>query len=395
MLSNSIRNCPVCREEGYNPFFELSHVPVQDGVLWNSRDEAIHAPTGNIQLAFCRSCGFIGNVLFDPKKIRYDHEYSFSLHFSPTYQEYINNLAYTLVEDYQLKNKTVLEIGCGQGDFLRLISKLGNNRCIGIDPSIASREEKVGQSIVTYIQDVYSERFANLEVDFVCCRQVLDQIHQPKGFVETVRNNLNHLPNTVAYFEVPNAANIFEELLIRNIIYEKSTWFTLYSISRLFELSGFKVLSAEPCFEAGQYIGIEARINPIDDARQNNRFSVDSSFELSIAGFRNNYQQKINSWDNQLRAIQNSGKRAIAWGAGSGAISLCSLLNIKEEIPYVIDINPKRQGKFLPVTGQQVVPPEFLLEYKADIVVITNSTYEHEIKRHITDLEIECDYWVI
>ena len=64
--------CPVCGDGTYTSFFELQDVPTQDGVLWNTKQEALNAPTGSIQLAFCRSCGYVGNQAHQPEKIRYD-----------------------------------------------------------------------------------------------------------------------------------------------------------------------------------------------------------------------------------------------------------------------------------------------------------------------------------
>ncbi|MBE7474455.1 MAG: methyltransferase domain-containing protein [Anaerolineales bacterium] len=393
--TTQIEQCPVCYKQTFVPFFELNNVPAQDGVLWNNLEEALTAPTGNIKLAFCQSCGYIGNLLFEPKKIRYDQEYSFSLHFSPTYQNFINDLASRLVEKYGLKNKRILEIGCGQGDFLRLICSLGHNRGIGIDPSTTSHVEQIGLHEITFLQDFYSEKYARQEVDLVCCRQVLDQLPHPKIFIELLRQNIGqHAPTTV-YFEVPNAVKIFEDLLIRNIIYEKSSWFTPTSISRLFELSGFKILSVEPCFEGGQYLGIEAvpTSGVVPD-----QITDDADLEYFgqlIRAFSENYRRKIKTWGEQLSALRHSGQRAIVWGAGSGAINFFSMLKIKEEISYVVDINPQRQGKFLPLTGQQVVPPEFIQEYKADVIIITNSTYEQEIRQQVADMGMDCRFWVI
>jgi SAM-dependent methyltransferase len=387
--------CPICRSHLYVPFFALTDVPLQDGVLWNSKEEALAAPTGDIALAYCQCCGYIGNLHFDADKIRYDHEYSFSLHYSPTYQAFMDTLASRLVGTYDLTNQTVLEIGCGQGDFLRHLCELGSAHGIGIDPSISSRQEKTGFGDITFIKDIYSEKYAGVDCRLICCRQVLDQLADPRAFVTGLRQNIGSRTETVVYCEVPNATNIFEDLLVRNIIYEKSSWFTPFSLRRLFELAGFTVLSVEPCFAEGQYVAIEAVPTRATPPLHNSTLTAPRSFAESVENFRARYETKIRLWKEQLSAVTQSGHKAIAWGAGSGAISFFSALDIDDEIPYVLDVNPKRQGKFLPRTGQQVVSPEFMRQYGADLVIVTNATYEHEIRQQVAEMDLEVAFWVI
>lgn len=389
-----IEPCPICQQQTYTPFFELRNVPAQDGVLWNSKEEAVSPPTGDIKLAFCHECGYIGNLLYQPQKVRYDQDYSFSLHYSPTYQAFIYDLADRLVKSYGVREQTILEIGCGQGDFLRLICQLGKNHGIGIDPSITPHVEENDGRQITFLQDLYTEKYTTLAAEVICCRQVLDQVMNPKAFVELVRRNIGERATTV-YFEVPNATNIFKDLLVRNVIYEKSSWFAPSSLARLLELSGFKLLSVKPCFEEGQYLAIEAV--PTDDSppEQTAPNPEVAALAQSIAAFAEKYKQMMQNWRGRVDTIARSGQRAIAWGAGSGAISFLSMLKIGEEIPYVVDINPKRQGKFLPLTGQQVVPPTFLTAYRPELVIITNATYSTEIKQQVHELGIQCEFMTV
>jgi SAM-dependent methyltransferase len=387
--------CPICTGYNYTTFFALDKVPTQDGMLWKSQAEALAAPTGQIKLAFCAACGYIGNVAFEPQKIRYDQDYSFSLYFSPTFRGFLTDVATRLIERFNLRHKRVLEIGCGEGDFLRLLCQLGPNQGLGVDPSTSARVEQVGAQQVTFLQDWYNEQYAHQDVDLICCRQALDQMPQPKAMIELVRRNIGARRNTAVYVEVPNAASIFEDMLIRNIMYEKSSWFTLYSLARMFELSGFQIVALEPCFEGGQYLGIEAV--PAADTGPTFRPAgpTPQQFARSIQAFAENHQSKIKSWGERLAVIQQAGQRAIAWGSGAGGISFFSMLKVKAEIPYVVDINPKRQGRFLPLTGQEVVPPDFLHHYQPNVVIITNATYEQEIKQQVAAMGLDCSFWVI
>jgi hypothetical protein len=93
--------------------------------------------------------------------------------------------------------------------------------------------------------------------------------------------------------------------------------------------------------------------------------------------------------------MQSDGVRAIPWGAGEHGIGFMSILDIRDQMPYIIDINPHRVGKFIPGTGQKVVAPEFLAEYKPDVLIITNRTYEKEIQEHARRLGSQCEFLVL
>jgi hypothetical protein len=70
----------------------------------------------------------------------------------------------------------------------------------------------------------------------------------------------------------------------------------------------------------------------------------------------------------------------VVWGSGSKGVAFLTALDLDKEIEYVVDINPYRQGKFMAGTGQQIVGPSFLAEYKPDVAIAMNPIYESEIQ---------------
>ena len=78
------------------------------------------------------------------------------------------------------------------------------------------------------------------------------------------------------------------------------------------------------------------------------------------------------------------GRRTVLWGSGSKAVSFLTTFRIRDGIDYVVDINPYRQGAFMPGTGQEIVAPDFLMKYRPEIVIIMNSVYREEIGRDLT-----------
>ena len=103
----------------------------------------------------------------------------------------------------------------------------------------------------------------------------------------------------------------------------------------------------------------------------------------------------MNQCRSRIKRIRQSNQKTIAWGAGARAVTFFNLFDIKEEVPFIIDINDKRHGKYLPGSGQKIVNPEFILEYQPDLLIITNPTYADEIKAQASDLGIHPEFWVL
>jgi len=384
--------CTVCGATDLLDFFELNRIPTQDGVLWPTREDARNAPRGDISLSLCLNCGYVGNRSFEPDLVRFIN-YNISLEHSPVYQSFIRSLATRLIERYNLREKTVLEVGCGNGYFLKTICALGRNKGVGFDPSYVDVSGSGASSQdILFIKDYYSERYAQYHGDLVCCRQVIDHLGSPKAFLKMVRRLIGERLGTSVYFEVPNPERTLQEFVPWNVGYEHGSWFFPESFRLLFESSGFDVREVTPCHDR-EYLGIEAvpaaTIHLGTERRPNSEISrLADQFKTLSQRFR----ETVSAWQERLQRMESDGKRVIPWGAGGRAIYFLSVFNVQQLMPYVVDINPGRTGKYLPGTAQQVVPPEFLIEYKPDVVIITNPTYQFEIREHARRLGIMCDF---
>ena len=51
-------------------------------------------------------------------------------------------------------------------------------------------------------------------------------------------------------------------------------------------------------------------------------------------------------------------------------------MDVKDELEFVVDINPHKHGQFLAGSGHEIVSPEFLREYKPDSVIAIRSRRE-------------------
>ena len=113
--------CRGCGAPDPQVFFEAPKVPASVGTLANSAAEARQARCGQIRLAACDRCGLIQNQLYDVGIVGFEPGYEVSLFHTPTFRQYIQGVCDRLIARYDLQGKNILEIGCGGGDFLRLI----------------------------------------------------------------------------------------------------------------------------------------------------------------------------------------------------------------------------------------------------------------------------------
>jgi FlaA1/EpsC-like NDP-sugar epimerase len=111
-----------------------------------------------------------------------------------------------------------------------------------------------------------------------------------------------------------------------------------------------------------------------------------------IEVFANHYRQKINDWNARLATFSQAGEKVVVWGAGSKGIMFLNTLQNQHQIEYVVDINPRKQGKYITGTGQKIVPPEFLQTYQPSLVIVMNSIYIQEIQRTAREFGVSAEF---
>jgi hypothetical protein len=384
-----ITGCPVCgAQSSVTEIITLRGVPAQDGVLWESAQDARLAPTGDIQLMLCAQCGYIGNQLHDPSKVRFTG-YDVSLQHSPIFRKFTEELALRLIGRYNLRAKTVLDIGCGQGYFLSTLCRLGLNHGLGFDPSYTENGGEA-QPETTFIKDYYGAEYAGYAADLISCRHVIDILGDPATFLSMVRQNIGSERTPLVYFESPDASYTISNKILWNIVYEHKSWFTLDSYRALFERCGFDVLDVSRCWN-DEYIGIEAipssprtahGLRATGRSEEEAASSSDAVAEMTAAcrAFGEEYTRTLETWAGRLERLTAEQKRIALWGSGARGISFLNFFRASDAVQTVFDINPKRQGKFLPVSAQRVLAPECLAAEQPDVIIISNPTYEAEIR---------------
>lgn len=383
-----MQKCPNCSGSDIKKFYEVKNVPIHDVVLINTYDEAINYPKRNVRLGFCSKCSFVFNTSFDFSDLEYDDNYEETQGFSPTFSNFHKNLAERLIKKYDLYDKSIIEIGCGKGEFLTLLCEIGNNIGYGFDPVyVSNRYESKAADRLHFIKDFYSEKYADYKGDFYCCKMTLEHIANTSEFVSMIRKCIGDNTNATVYFLLPDAEKVFKELGFWDIFYEHCSYFSLSSLSYLFRNSGFEILEVGREYD-DQYLMIEAKPTSSNIPLESSEFDI-STMTKTINVFEQKVTDKINEWKTLLNQYKSEEKKIVLWGGGSKGVAFLTTLGIKDEIKYAVDINPFKQGTFMAGNGQEIVSPEFLIDYNPDVVIIMNPIYVNEITADLKDMNLD------
>lgn len=397
--------CVACGSSRRSVFFSIPRLPVNVGYAAPAESAAREADFGAVELAYCYDCTHIYNSAFEADRVQYQPGYEVALNHSPIFRRFMEGVADRLLKQHDLNGKAIIEIGSGRGWFLSRLCEWGDNRGLGIDPSTLVEGKLLTQRGHVelqrgYFADDFEQRFRDWNPDFVCCLSVFEHVPQPLEFLQRLRRFIG--PRKVGlYWEVFNSERAFREREIWSVLYEQCNYFSLQSLTSIMRRAGFQVLEAGGCYEADQYLYVDAVSTDVDGlqttaAGDGQDLPLDLPTELpdECRQFVEHFRSKLQWWQAELDAFRKRQARVVFWGSGGKGVSFLNLLDTRDLISYVVEINPDKQGRFIPGTGQRIVPPEFLRQYSPDVIIISNALYRREIAEQASSLGVDCAIYV-
>jgi hypothetical protein len=372
----TFRQCLACGSDRLRPVADLGLTPVLNGVMFDDRDAARSAALGRLDLAGCLDCGHAINVAFDPGLIDYDAEYDNSLHFSPTFQSYADDLAARLVDVHGLRDGVVVEIGSGKGDFLESITKLTGGTGVGYDPSTMPDRQIPN---VTLVSDYYRPGQDVEPYDLLVCRHVLEHLEDPAAILTSLRAAAP--AGAVHYFEVPAAEFDFGPTGMWDFIYPHVSYFSADSLRALMRRCGFEVVASGRSF-SDQYAWVEVVAGVTEP------HAADPSEHLALlADFAQRHRAHVTRWRDD---IARWGTSTALWGAGSKGVSFLNAVDPAGTLT-VVDLNPRKWQRYLPGSGHRVIAPADLPGGDVTTVLVTNPAYQREITGQLRELGVPAE----
>ncbi|MCA9035137.1 MAG: methyltransferase domain-containing protein [Planctomycetaceae bacterium] len=383
--------CPVCLSPETSVFLQRGAVPVHQNLLFESSASARSMQRGQLQMSVCSRCSFVFNSAFDASLLSYGDLYDNSQNHSPAFDDHVNGLIKRLVSDRGVHDCTVVEVGCGKGEFLR---KLAADPSLGIvahgfDPAYLGPLE-LFDGRLRFHQTFYTAEAAQTAADVIVSRHVIEHISRPRDLLSNIRSALESSPHAHVFFETPCVEWILKNQVAWDFFYEHCSLFTTTSLSRLFEECGFEVLGVDHVFN-GQYQWLEARsCESMPDASDRHTHHAESIRRLAEEFGQSDLERNA-QWSCQVADLKSRGNAAL-WGAGAKGVTFANLIDPDAVVfDSVVDVNPNKQGRYLAGTGHPIVAPEQLQSRGVKTVFVLNPNYSDEIRAQLESLNATID----
>jgi SAM-dependent methyltransferase len=365
----TLTSCPGCGSAALGERYFLALQPVISNYRFASSAEARAVTRRDMDLCECTACGLIFNAIFDAGAIPYDERYENCQHFSTGFRSLLEELTHTLTERYLKPGGTVLEVGCGRGDFLKQICEHAGATGAGYDTAcdVSDSDERV-----TLFRRYVTATDVKGQVDLVVCRHVVEHVSEIGDFFRSLHAMAVAGGGAAVYIETPALEWIVEKRAFYDVFYEHCNYFKTDTLRQLAEQAGFEVIDHRLVF-SGQYQALELKPEPLK-----------SPFApvLKPAGLvLRNFAEEI---ERSRQAVAANLEKAGAargwaiWGAGAKGVSLASVLSAPPP-HFIIDSNPSKQGKFISGSGIPVIAPHDPRIADIPVILVANPNYLSEI----------------
>ncbi len=326
---------------------------------------------GTLDLAVCSECGFAFNRAFDDTLLAYGDDYDNTQGHSPSFASYTDGLVERIGA---LGDARIVEVGCGKGQFIeKLVAASPDAVGWGFDPSYVGPEQ-VLDGRLTFRREFYGPGCEAILADVVVCRHVIEHVANPIALLESVRAALARSPEARVFFETPDLDWILDGVVVWDLFYEHCSLFTPASLRTAFERAGFEITQITNTF-GGQYMWAEARVRSTAITKQ-----PGNTPELA--------RQFAREETRLVEQLQGSlGPKTAIWGAGAKGVTFANLADPTGElIDCLVDLNPHKQGHFIPGTGHAIVAPAALKERGVSRAILMNPNYRAENERLLGEL---------
>lgn len=358
--------CRSCGESALRPFLDLGTMPIANAFL--SREQLSHPEYSfRLQAGFCETCFMVQLVeVVDPNMLFHDH-YAYFSSISRVMDDHFTELASTISEGILYDERLpVLEIGANDGILLQKLAAR-TPTAIGIEPSanVAAAAREKGLQVVSGFFDTElasSLRANHGPAQLVVGANVLCHIPDLNAVARSLRLLLD--VEGIFIFEDPYLMEIMSQLAYDQIYDEHVYYFTVKSLSWLFEQHGFRIFRVEPIPVHGGSMRVygcrlesERPVEPsvVEQIVAEHEYGLASLETYSV--FAERVQQSRDSLTELLNDLHRDGARVVGYAASSKGTVILNYCGIGPDmLAYVCDNTDSKHGLFTPGTHIPIVP---------------------------------------
>lgn len=382
------RTCRVCAETDLSSLIDFGQMPLANSFLTSETEFSSESfyPLG---LYFCKTCGLVQLLdVISPTVLFQDYIYVTGT--SDTIAQHNNEYARTVVEQLQLgKEDMVIEVASNDGSLLKCFQSHGV-KGLGIEPAgnIAIIANQNGIRTENTFFNLNSagailKKYGSARA--VIGNNVLAHVDDPLDFLLGMALLVGHDGKVI--IEVPYLKELIDRLEYDTIYHEHLSYFSVSSLSKLFEKAGLSILKIERIPVHGGSLRISAGSSDVysqhadivemllDTERKSGMMSQE--FFLDFVG---KVETNRKTLVGMLHGLKSQGKSIAGYGAPAKGNTLLNYCQISTDLlPYTVDKNPLKVGKLTPGMHIPVLPVETLLEQQPDVVLILAWNFAEEI----------------
>lgn len=349
--------CLLCNGLLYEePLITLENMPASAQDI-PTEQEVKNDRAMTLELYQCKGCGL---VQFNCPPVGYYKDVIRSGGYSTTMVELRRRQYSHLIDTYGLAKKKFIEIGCGQGEFLSVLSEF-DVKAYGIEhkDSLVEIAKSKGLNVQKDFMLNEDTRLDGGPFDVFLSFNFLEHQPDPNGMIQGIYNNLTE--DGMGLVTVPSLEYILEHNGYYELLRDHLAYYTFETLAFLFHKNGFDVLEKEMINRDTLSVVVKKRKRLNVDCLLN---SVDSIYREI-----NQYIDKFNK----------EGKTVAVWGASHQGFTLASTAQLEGKVKYIIDSAPFKQGRFAPGSHIPIVSPDEAERNLPDAIIIMAPGYTNEI----------------
>lgn len=351
--------CRHCGQELTLPFLDLGSAPPSNAYL---TPEDLNAPETwyPLRLLVCTQCWLVQTQDHAGREQLFDENYAYFSSYSSSWLAHARDYVRGAQARYGLgPHSCVVEVAANDGYLLQYVRE-AQIPCYGIEPttSTARAARAKGIEIVERFFGVALARelaAAGRQADLMVANNVLAHVPDINDFVAGFAVLLKH--HGVATFEFPHLLRMVQECQFDTAYHEHYSYLSLTAVERIFAANGLRVFDVEELPTHGGSLRVHAQRSdtgnkPVSDAvpvllaREQNAGMTTPSF---YAGFQDVAVRIKNELLGFLLQARRDGLKVAAYGAAAKGNTLLNFAGVRPDLlPYVVDLNPAKQGKYLP-----------------------------------------------
>ncbi|MCK4752909.1 MAG: class I SAM-dependent methyltransferase [Planctomycetes bacterium] len=347
--------CLICQTD-YEPFISFGKMPIANGFLTEKEFEKEYF--FELKTGFCPKCKMVQLVEQPDREMMFHENYAFFSSTSARQVIHFKEFADLIAENYlNSDDPFVVELGSNDGIMLQHFKGAGL-RHLGVEPSANVAAVAIEKGIAT-ISEFFDEELAKKiiaehgQADAVLAANVMCHIPYLHSVAAGIKLLLK--PDGVLMFEDPYLGDIVEKTSYDQIYDEHAFYFSVASVSYLFEEHGLEVVDVMPQNVHGgsmRYVIAHKGAKDISAAaiaQRKKEEELGLHLPETFERLRRNIETSRDKLVEILAGLKKEGKRVVGYAATSKSTTVTNYCGIGPElVEFISDTTPIKQGKYSP-----------------------------------------------